>query len=440
MRQYVYEIVYRTLEQGGHSDELFHHMLYRHPEWEQNRKSYLKKLSYGTVERKIEMDACINQVSKIPADKMDAPVRTVLRMAFYELRYMGQANDAAVCDEAVKLVRKVMGERPTGFVNGVLREYLRRKEKIFITAMWQKLSLPEELMNHLISQYGVKTAEKIGRSFLEKGGEVTLHVNTRKILKEEYTKILDNEGITWRDGAYFDEALIVPHSMDIRKIPGYEQGYFFVQDESSMLPVWCAGICPGDVVADVCSAPGGKALHALQVLGGSGFLSARDVQLHKVDLIRENIARMKYSNAECKVWDGTVMDPEWKEKADVLLLDVPCSGIGIIGRKPEIKYHAMEQIKTLVPLQRKICESSLFMLKPGGTLIYSTCTINRAENEDNVKWLEENMECRRESLNDYLPKELQNKMTAEGMIQMLPGVQKSDGFFAARLKKGSGNL
>lgn len=434
MRQYVYEIVYRTLEQGGHSDELFHHMLYRHPEWEQNRKSYLKKLSYGTVERKIEMDACINQVSKIPADKMDAPVRTVLRMAFYELRYMGQANDAAVCDEAVKLVRKVMGERPTGFVNGVLREYLRRKEKICITAMWQKLSLPEELMNHLISQYGVKTAEKIGRSFLEKGGEVTLHVNTRKILKEEYTKILDNEGITWRDGAYFDEALIVPHSMDIRKIPGYEQGYFFVQDESSMLPVTCAGIHPGDTVMDVCCAPGGKSMHALLALD-NGILYARDVNSRKLDLTKENIARLGFSNVSCELRDALAGDTEMVGKVDVLLADVPCSGIGIIGRKPEIKYRAMEQAKELVSLQRAICKASVPLLKPGGTLIYSTCTINHAENEENVQWLIQEFGLVPESLNDFLPPKLKNRMGEQGMLQVLPGLQECDGFFVARLRK-----
>lgn len=440
MRGLAYAIVYGTMERGGHSDSLFHKQIKLKQELTNQQKNFVKRLAFGTIERCVELDLRLNCISRIPVNKMDGAVRTILRMAAYEIYYMEQVPDEVSCHEAVELAKEKKQYSASGFVNGVLRNLVCQKDSLVIQEDYAKVCLPKPLFEHLAGQYGKKTAKKIGTAFLERSGEITLHVQTGRISVEDFRELLLEKEICCREGDYSKESLIVSGVHNVAALPGYHEGYFFVQDESSMLPVWCAGICPGDVVADVCSAPGGKALHALQVLGGSGFLSARDVQLHKVDLIRENIARMKYSNAECKVWDGTVMDPEWKEKADVLLLDVPCSGIGIIGRKPEIKYHAMEQIKTLVPLQRKICESSLFMLKPGGTLIYSTCTINRAENEDNVKWLEENMKCRRESLNDYLPKELQNKMTAEGMIQMLPGVQKSDGFFAARLKKGSGNL
>lgn len=439
MRNLAYTIVYGTMERNGHSDNLFHKALKSNQQLTNKQKNFLKRLAFGTIERCVELDLRLNRLSRIPVNKMDGAVRTVLRMAAYEIYYMEQVPEEVSCHEAVELVKKKKPYSASGFVNGVLRNLVRQKDSLLLKEDYANVCLPKPLFEHLAGQYGKKTAKKIGAAFLERSGEITLHIQTERISAEAFRDLLREEDICCRDGIYSTESVIVSGVHNVAALPGYREGYFFVQDESSMLPVWCAGIRPGDVVVDVCSAPGGKALHALQALGGEGYLSARDVSLHKVNLIKENMARMKYSNAECKVWDGTVSDPAWKEKADVLLLDVPCSGIGIIGRKPEIKYRALEQIKTLIPLQRKICESSLSMLKPGGTLIYSTCTISRAENEDNVKWLEETMGCRRESLNACLPPELQNKMTAEGMLQMLPGVQKSDGFFVSRLKKESGN-
>lgn len=435
MRQYAYDIVYGTLEKDGHSDELFHGILRDNPCLEKKQKSFLKRLAFGTIERAIEIDARLGQVSNIPVVKMDAKVRTVLRMALYEICYMEQVTDAAACHEAVKLVRKRAGERPTGFVNGILREYLRRRDKITIKETWQELSVPKELFDHLVSQYGAKTAKKIAKSFLEKSGEVTIHIDKNKISAGDYDAMLDREGITWQKGAYWEDARILSHVPDVKLLPGYDEGLFFVQDESSMLPVACAGIKQGDVVADICFAPGGKSIHALLDLAGTGKLIARDVSGRKVELAKENIRRMGYTNVSCGVWDARIPDLDMEGKADILLADVPCSGIGIIGRKPEIKYRAMDKTGELAALQREICEASVSMLKPGGVFIYSTCTINRAENEDNVQWLESRFGFVRESLDSYLPEELCSRMTAGGMLQMLPGIQESDGFFVARLRK-----
>lgn len=435
MRQYAYDIVYKTMEKGRHSDELFHQLIETHPLWENRQKSFLKRLSYGTIERAIEMDAFLDMVASVPAKKMSPSVRTVLRMALYEICYMEQVPDAAACHEAVELARKKAGERRTGFVNGVLREFLRQKDRLEVPELWQKVSVPEDLLLHLVSQYGKKTAVKIAESFLAKSGEVTIHPDRNKISTKEYMAVLQKEGVRCRNGVYMEDALILTGVSDITALPGYEEGLFFVQDESSMIPVSCAGIEKGNVVVDVCSAPGGKSMHALIKLAGTGRLLARDVSEKKVVKVRDNIKRMGYDNVRCRVWDASIPDPEMAEKADVLLADVPCSGIGIIGRKPEIKYHAMKQAEELVPLQREICTQSAKMLKPGGVFIYSTCTINQAENEENVHWLEEHCNLMRESLNPYLPESLCNRMTKQGMLQMLPGIQKSDGFFVARLRK-----
>ena len=436
MRELAFDIIKGTLEEQGHSDQLFHEILKNNPNLAPVQKRYLKRISYGTIERAIDLDARINQFSRVKVIQMDTVVRTVLRMAAYEIFYMEQVPDSAACNEAVELTRKKKKEKYVGFVNGVLRNIIRNKDKIDIKADWVKVSLPENLMIHLTEQYGKKTAKKIGNAFLERSGSVTLHIQTDRILVEKYTEMLKEREIFCEPGYYMEDALIVTGVNDVSLLPGYEEGYFFVQDESSMLPALCAGIKKGDIVVDVCSAPGGKTLHALQLLQGEGMLSARDVSEAKVHRIQENIKRMKYNNVECKVWDATTEDISWKEKADVVLADVPCSGIGIIGRKPEIKYRAMSEIESLVPLQREICESVVKMLKPGGTFIYSTCTINKKENEENVLWLQEKLGLKLSSLDEYIPESLHNKMTAEGMLQMLPGVQKSDGFFVARLIKG----
>lgn len=155
----------------------------------------------------------------------------------------------------------------------------------------------------------------------------------------------------------------------------------------------------------------------------------------KLIRIRENAVRLHEPEVEIKVWDARKEDPEWKEMADVILADVPCSGIGVIGKKPEIRYDAVSHIEELVPIQREILNGILPALKPGGTLIYSTCTVSPQENEENVAYLEEHFPLKRESLDEFLPESLRNKMTKEGMLQILPGVNGSDGFFVARLVK-----
>lgn len=438
MRQRAYEIVYGTMEQGKYSDRLFHHVLETDKNLSGQEKRFLKRLSYGTIERCVELDARLSQVSRLPVGKMTPSVRTVLRMALYELLYMDQIPDAVSCHEAVELLKKKEGMQHTGFVNGVLRTILRREDVSGLKNDWQRLSLPKQLYDHLVSRYGRKTAVKIGEAFLEKKQEITLHIDTSKISLPAFRQQLEKRGIEVGQAVYMPDALVVSGVEEIKGLPGYDEGWFFVQDESSMLPVSCAGIHPGDKVVDVCSAPGGKALHALLCLAGEGTLSARDKSAGKVEKIKENIKRMGYTNVSCKVWDATVADPEWREQADVVLADVPCSGIGIIGRKPEIKYRAMENAKALVPLQRQIAEASVAMLKPGGILLYSTCTINHAENEENIQWLTQNCGMKPVSLDPCLPAKLRNKMTAQGMLQMLPGIQESDGFFVAKLQKPDG--
>lgn len=434
MRKIVYQIVFGVLEEGNYSDVLFHGLLQQMPGIANRDKKFIKRVSYGTIERAVELDAYIRTFSSVPVRRLDAPVRTVLRIGMYEILYMDSIPEAVTCHEAVELLKKVAGNRYAGFVNGVLRSMLR-KEKSVTLRPWEELSLPKNLYEHLVTQYGKKTAKKIGTAFFSRKAEVTLHIDRNKISVSDYVRKLEEEKVDFRKGMYHEDAFIIRNIEDVKTLPGYEEGWFFVQDESSMFPVMCADVKPGDEVFDLCASPGGKSMHALLKMNGKGTLHYRDVSEKKIQRIQKNVKRMKYTNACGKVWDGTKKDVSCEDKADVMLADVPCSGIGIIGKKPEIKYHAMQEIESLVPIQRKICEMSLPMLRKGGVFLYSTCTISEKENQENVHWLEENCGLVRESINDYLPACLQNKMTEKGMLQMLPGIHESDGFFLARLRK-----
>lgn len=434
MRTKAYEIVYGVMEKQRHSDVIFHKILDSDVRMELQNKKFIKRLAYGTIERAVEIDAYIRHFSKLTVRRLSPSVRTVLRMAFYEILYMDTIPEAVSCHEAVDLLKRVEGERHTGYVNGVLRAFLRNQDKIHLHP-WESLCLPKNVYEYLLEQYGKKTTKKIAGAFLARQTEVTIHIDTNKISLQQYEECLQKQKITYRQGSYIKEAYIVQQIEDVKSLPGYEKGWFFVQDESSMLPVLCAGIAPGQTVIDVCAAPGGKTMSALMNMKGQGILSYRDVSAKKLSRIQENLHRFGYMNAEGKIWDGTKVDSDWEGKADVILADVPCSGIGIIGKKPEIKYHALQEVETLVPIQRKICEASLSMLRKGGILIYSTCTISQKENEENVAWLEKHCGLQRESMHPFLPEHLQNRMSAEGMLQILPGIHEGDGFFVARLKK-----
>ena len=434
MRKRAYEIVYGVLEEQGHSDVIFHRITDGMKTLTVQEKRFLKRLSYGAIEWAVESDAYIRHFSSLSVRRLEPSVRTVLRMALYEILHMDTVPEAVSCHEAVELLKSVAGERYAGFVNGVLRSVLRQRDEVRLRP-WEELALPKNLYEYFLDRYGKKTTRKLANAFLERQPEVTIHIDSNKISVREYEEHLQSCNLQYASGHYMRDSFLIRHCEDVRSLSGYEEGWFFVQDESSMLAVLCADIQSGDTVVDVCASPGGKSMHALLRMNGQGFLSYRDISEKKLSRVRENLRRLQYTNAKGKVWDGTRADREWRERADVVLADVPCSGMGIIGKKPEIKYHALQKVEKLVPLQREICQASLTMLRKGGVFLYSTCTICEKENEENVMWLEEHCGLKRESLDAFLTEELQNKMTAQGMIQMLPGIHKSDGFFVARFRK-----
>ena len=298
--------------------------------------------------------------------------------------------------------------------------------------------MPEWLVKQMLMQYDLETAQKVFSAFLEAEKGTILRCNESRMEKSVLLEKMRAEGIFVEDAPYIKEAFVVKEYNRVEELPGFAEGAFYVQDVSSMLAVRAAGLKKGDKVLDVCAAPGGKSLYAAELFTqyGAGTVEARDVSEYKVSLLQENIARSGYTNMTAKCHDATVKDEGAKNAYNVVIADLPCSGLGIIGKKPEIKYRVTKQNEEeLCCLQRKILDTIADYVKVGGTLLYSTCTWNKQENEENFKWFCKQYGYEPISLEDTLPEELMCETTKKGYLQLLPGVHKCDGFFLAKCKR-----
>ena len=394
-------------------------------------RAFITRLAQGITESKIKLDYIINSFSKTPSEKCKPLIRALLRMGVYQIMYMDAVPDSAVCNEAVKLAKKHNFGNLAGFVNGVLRAVARNKDNIAMPGkenmseyLSVNYSMPEWLCKKIMEDYGEKGEKIIAASFDER--KTALRVNTLKITREKLKEYIKDEGsvidIIMEDGIYDENALLVSGYDFIRSMPGYRQGLFFIQDESSMCAIKAAGIKPYQTVVDVCAAPGGKTLNAACYMEGKGKIYARDISDEKLTLIEENVERLDIRDIICiEKWDAKKVDEKLVRKADVVIADLPCSGLGIMGRKNDIKYRIkQEQLDELVALQRDILSSVKQYVKKGGVLLYSTCTINPQENKKNTKW--------------FLENNSEFKLCTER--QLLQGVDKCDGFYYAVLQRG----
>lgn len=391
----------------------------------------------------IQMDYIIEQFSNVPVYNMKPLIRNLLRMSVYQMKYMDSVPDSAVCNEAVKLAQRRGFYNLKGFVNGVLRNTARRLNQVRypdpkiepLHYLSVKYSFPIWMLDKWVAQFGYETTEKICRdSHMEK--PTVVRCNLAKASKEEIIQELEQQGITVRQHPYLDYALEISDYNYIKAISAFKKGWIQVQDISSMLVAEIAAPNWGDTCFDVCAAPGGKSLHIADKLMGSGQVEARDVSEYKVNLMQENIERTGAINIQAVLKDATVLDEASIRQADIVLADVPCSGLGVIGKKQDIKYKMSEkQQQDIIKLQRRILSVVQEYVKPGGVLIFSTCTIGADENQYNIKWFLENFPFRLESIDPYICDALKGKTTGGGYIQLLPGVHRSDGFFIARLRR-----
>ena len=412
---------------GEYSHIALKQVLDKYQYLDKKERAFITRVVNGTLERMIELDHIIHSFSKVKVNKMKPVIRMILRSGVYQIKYMDAVPESAVCNESVKLAGKRGFTGLKGFVNGVLRNVSRNLARVEYPSREKdpegylsiRYSLPAWLAAQWISEYGLEKAEEIGEGFFAER-PLCIRCNTSRISREELAERLRREGVVVTPDEEVPCALWLQGYDHVAGLPEFREGLFYVQDLSSMRAVLWADPKEGDQVLDVCAAPGGKAIHVAEMLRGTGMVEARDLTDYKIGLLEENIRRAGLANIQAVKWDATLPDPEKEEKMDIVLADLPCSGLGVLGKKPDLRYKMTpEKEEELVRLQQKILSVVQTYVKPGGTLVYSTCTIHRAENEENTRWFLEN----------------HPKFRLKKERQLLPGADRGDGFYIAVMEK-----
>ena len=427
VRELVLDILMEVNEKEQYSHLVIRDVLNKYQYLEKQERAFLTRLAEGTIEHMLEMDFVINSFSKVKVKKMKPLIRNLLRMSVYQIKYMDSIPDAAVCNEAVKLAKKRGFGQLRGFVNGVLRNIARDLDKLQypdeklepVRFLEVTYSVPVWMIEQWLRDYGYAQTKVICESFL-KERPMTIRTNLLRVQPEELKAKLEAEGVTVVSVPEVPYAFEISGFDYLQSLSSFEEGLFYVQDISSMMVAEVAAPEKGNYIIDVCAAPGGKSSHLAEKLEGTGMVEARDLTEYKVSLMEENIERHGLENMNAVQMDATIFDAASVEKADVLICDLPCSGLGVMGKKTDIRYKmtAAKQ-KDLVQLQRQILDTVHTYVKKGGTLVYSTCTIHKDENAGNVEWF----------IKKYPEFEV---ISSE---QMFPGGAYHDGFFIAKLRR-----
>ena len=387
---------------------------------EKENRAFITRLVEGTTEYRLQIDAVIDHYAKKKTDKQKPPVRVILRMSVYQMLYMDGVPDRAVLSEAGRLMRAHHLENMTGVVNGILRSVQRGIEdgtvdSVRNASLSLKYSTPEWICDRLIRAYGEDSAERIlAAGFSER--PLTIRVNRAKTAKEELKERLIKEGLSVEEGLLAPDALRITGVDFVRKLPGFREGLFFVQDESSQYAMSTLGEVSGKKIISLCAAPGGK---STMLAERGAVVTARDLTEEKTELIRENAERLGL-NLAVEAHDASEAVPEDKEAYDIVIADVPCSGLGVMGRKNDIKYHITpEGVDELVQLSGRILEAAAKAVRPGGILLFSTCTLLPEEN---------GLQAGR-----FLGKHPEFIKSEEK--QLLQGIDPCDGFYYCRMVK-----
>ena len=364
-------------------------------------------------------------------------------MSVYQFLYMDSIANPIVVNESVKLATKRGFGQLKGFVNGVLRNISRNLENIKYPDASDDLvehlsimnSVPEWIVEQWIYQYGAEEASKMIKSLGKREHSITVRCNTLKASVEEIMDMLCEEGVSAIKSPYCDTGLYISDFDYITKLKTFNEGYISVQDISSMLVALTAAPKKGQLCLDICAAPGGKSMHLSELMEDDGLVIARDLTDYKVSLIQENIDRVGLKSIRAMKSDALEYEESLYNKVDVVIADLPCSGLGVIGKKSDIKYNMTEEKQnTLVNIQRDILNNAVRYVKRGGYLVYSTCTTNKAENIDNYNWLLQNYDVESVDISEYIPEKLRKKTVKDGYIQLLQGVDDTDGFFIGKVK------
>ncbi len=444
-REIVFDMLMTVMKEQAPSHVILMQTLMKYQYLDKKDRALMSRLFKGTLEYQIFLDAVIGQFASVKPNKIKLPVRILLRMGTYQILKMDHIPDSAACDEAVKLAKRRGLKNLSGFVNGVLRNIARNKERIVypdqekepVRYLSMRYALPKWLVSMWLEDYDSETVARMGEAMLT---EQATSVRVRQPEQMDAVAAeLSAAGIHAEKGRMMPDALRLSGYDHLGQVEAFADGRLMAQDESAMLAAAAAGVSENDTIIDVCAAPGGKSVHLADLLKGSGQVIARDLTEAKVMKIEENIRRTGLQNVTAEVQDALMLREEDRQRADIVMADLPCSGLGVIGRKADIKNNMTpEKIQELAGLQRRILSVVQQYVRPGGILIFSTCTVSKAENEENMRWFQENYPFETESMDAMVPEGIRNAQTARGWIQILPGQYGSDGFFIARFRRQDG--
>jgi len=437
-------------EKDAYANLALNQLLERH-RLEKVERAFATQLTYGVLRTRNTLDWILSHFTKKPLKSQTILLRNILRLGVYQLLYMDKVPPSAACNEGAEMARRYGHQGAVKFVNGVLRNVARRGGEIGFP------SIEEDPVKHIVLRYS--HPQWIVKDWLDSFGQeetlaicmanneaapTTIRTNTLRLTRDELKERLCREGVTVRETAFASEGLVIDDYFSIDRINAFKEGLFQVQDESSML----AGraLCPdiGAKVLDACSAPGGKTTHLAELMGNKGEILAADPYPHKISLIEDNCRRLGIEIVRTMAADASRLTDDLEEWADYALVDAPCTGLGVLRRRPDARWRKEEsQPVTIAELQRSILDGVSRCLKPGGVLVYSTCTITHQENLGQVKdFLNRHREFYLESLSPYLPSELESTgrgSLSSGYFQILPGIYGMDGFFICRMRKKSGH-
>ena len=417
--------------EGGWSNSVLKEYLYR-DRLDRRDAALATRLTYGVLQNRLKLDFYLQQLLTGKLKDLHPAVRDILHLGLYQLYEMDKVPSSAAVNESVDLAKKYCKKQryAPGLVNAVLRKAATAQLKA-PTGWQEQYSHPQALIDLLKSYVGKTRIEPMLRANNE-APDTVAQVNTLRISTEDLQKQLEGEGVTALPHAWMPDCLVLTNPGNLEQLPSFRQGLFYIQDAAAKLSVLCAEIPENANVLDCCASPGGKSFAAAIAMHGTGTITSCDIYAHKAELIANGAARLGVANLTARELDATVHVQPWESAMDVVIADVPCSGLGIIRKKPDIRYKNLQEMADLPALQLQILKNQATYVRPGGVLLYSTCTLVRAENEGVVEaFLKENREFFLEPLK--LPACFPENET--GMLALVPGEYDTDGFFIAKLRR-----
>ena len=404
---------------------------------EPRERQLAANLFYGVLERKLTLSYLIEKYTKKKLASRDPEVVVALELGLYQLLYMDGIPQSAAVNESVEVIKKSRKKSAAGFVNGVLRSFLRDGRRVelpegdTLRRASIEFSMPLPILKRWAKDYSPETAVELAKACL---GRPPLHgrVNTLRCTAAEVIASLEKDGVRVVPYETLPDCLELSETGSVSELAAFREGLLTIQDTASQLCAWAVGAKKGERIFDLCAAPGSKSFTVAQLMGDEGELLSFDLHPSRVELIRKGAERLGIRCIQAGAGDATKFRPELG-LADRVLCDVPCSGLGIIRRKPEIRYKSEEELEGLPPIQLAILENGARYVKPGGTLVYSTCSLNRAENEEVVdRFLKTHPEFSPEPFPETVRKVLGESCCRKTLMPMEGGF---DGFFVARIKR-----